>query len=381
MSVAAVLVAAGRGERAGGGIPKQYRPVAGIPILERSLNALLAHQGIDRVIPVIHPDDHAHYDTIAARVSDNRLAVPVHGGSTRAESVQASLTALTTEEPTKVLIHDAARPFLSLAVIDRLIEALDRFDGAFPAIPVADALWRQDDGLIPVERDHLLRAQTPQAFRFEKIVEAHRMGDADATDDVAVALAAGLSVTPVAGEEANFKITHPEDFEKADRMAAPPPDIRTGIGYDVHAFEPGSSVTLCGVEIPHDRRLKGHSDADVAMHALTDAIYGALAEGDIGQWFPPSEAEWKGARSSLFLEHAMGRVADRGFRVSNFDVVIVAERPKIGPHAQAMRLRLAEITGVSMDRISVKATTSERLGFVGREEGIAAEAVATLVGT
>jgi len=294
--------------------------------------------------------------------------------------VRNGLEDLSQTAPQYVYIHDGARPFLSVELMERLQRSLKDHHGAFPAIPVADALW-QKEGLEPVSRDGLLRAQTPQAFHYKEILEAHRNGDPQALDDVEIALSAGLTVSDVLGDERNFKVTTQDDLERADALARPSFDVKMGQGFDVHAFEPGDFVILNGVKIPFDKALKGHSDADVAMHALTDAIYGALAEGDIGQWFPPSQEKWKGAASDIFLKHAMERVKERGFQVSHLDCTIICEMPKIGPHALAMRESLAEITGLPIDKISVKATTSERLGFTGRGEGIASMATATLLKT
>lgn len=378
MENAALIVAAGRGTRAGGGTPKQYRALAGRPMLEHTLKAVLAHDRIDIVAVVIRPDDAEDFAAVRASVDDGRVLDAVHGGDTRAGSVRNGLAVLAEYAPQNVHIHDAARPFLPVAVLDRLIGALAAHDGAFPALDVVDALWMKPD-LTPVARDNLLRAQTPQSFAFDKIRQAHDKGDPDAADDVAVARAAGLDVVAVQGDEANFKVTTSDDLTRAEAQLRSTPDIRVGSGFDVHAFTDGADVILNGVRIPHDRALKGHSDADVAMHAITDAIYGALAEGDIGQWFPPSDAEWKGAASDIFLRHAVARCAERGFEISHLDCTIICETPKIGPHATAMREELSRITGLEVGRISVKATTSERLGFTGRGEGIAAQAAATLV--
>lgn len=381
--IAALIVAAGRGARAGGGRPKQYRDVAGQPVLLRTLRALLASDRVGRVLVVIHPDDRALYDQAVRGLDDPRLDPPVPGGAERAESVARGLEALAADPPDAVLIHDAARPFVSARVIGRVADALARHDGALAAIPVVDALRREEeDGFCgaPTPRDGVWRAQTPQGFRFPAILAAHRANpDPKAADDAEIARAAGLRVKLIESEAENFKITTAADFDRAARQAeAQMTDIRTGQGYDVHAFAPGDAVTLCGVKIPHQRALSGHSDADVAMHALTDAIFGALAEGDIGRWFPPSDPQWKGADSAIFLEKAVERVRARGGRLTHCDVTIVCERPKIGPHADAMRQRLAAIMGLEAGRISVKATTSERLGFTGREEGIAALATATV---
>ncbi len=378
MRIAALVVAAGRGTRAGDGLPKQYREVRGAPVLARTLRALLASPIVTEVLAVIHPEDRALY--AAAAPKDARLLPPVEGGAERALSVRAGLEALAADPPDRVLIHDAARPFVSPRVIADVATALDEHPGALAAVPIVDALWRDEGGLCGESppRAGLWRAQTPQGFRFEAILAAHRANaDPKAADDAAIARAAGLSVKLVESDAENFKITTARDFARAERQAMTQ-EIRTGMGYDVHAFEEGDSVTLCGVEIPFEKSLAGHSDADVAMHALTDAIFGALAEGDIGRWFPPSDPQWKGAASSIFLAKAAERVSARGGRLLNADVTIVCERPKIGPHAAAMQARLAAILGVAAERISVKATTSERLGFTGREEGIAASAIATV---
>lgn len=378
MRVAALVVAAGRGTRAGDGLPKQYRTVGGAPVLARTLRAILAAPHVTECLAVIHPDDRALY--AAAAPEDPRLRPPALGGAERALSVRAGLEALAADPPDRVLIHDAARPFVSPRVIADVVAALDDHEGALAAIPIVDALWREAGGLCADSppRAGLWRAQTPQGFRFPAILAAHRANpDPKAADDAAIARAAGLAVKLVESEAENFKITTPRDFARAERQAMTG-EIRTGMGYDVHAFCEGSSVTLCGVEIPFEKSLLGHSDADVAMHALTDALFGAVAEGDIGRWFPPSDPQWKGAASSIFLEKAMERVRARGFRLINADVTLVCERPKIGPHAAAMQARLAAIMGVEPGRVSVKATTSERLGFTGREEGIAAAAVATV---
>jgi 2-C-methyl-D-erythritol 4-phosphate cytidylyltransferase/2-C-methyl-D-erythritol 2,4-cyclodiphosphate synthase len=379
MRTAGLIVAAGRGERLGGDTPKQYLPLGRGTVLSRSVGALLANPAIDALRVVIHPADRGRYDDALRSVADPRLLPPVAGGASRAESVLAGLESLAEVAPDRVLIHDAARPFAGPEVIAGVLAALDDAPGAVPALPVVDALWRGSDNRArnPVPRAGLWRAQTPQGFHFAGILAAHRAHAGEVADDVAVARAAGLEVRIVPGSEANFKITTAADLERAN--AGGVMDIRIGNGFDVHAFGPGAGVTLCGVAVPFDRALVGHSDADVGMHALTDAIFGALAEGDIGRWFPPSDPTWKGAASGIFLERAMERAASRGFAVSHLDLTLVCEAPKIGPHAEAMRNALARITAVEPDRISVKATTSERLGFTGRGEGIAAFATATLV--
>ncbi len=370
MKIAGLIVAAGQGVRAGGEVPKQYQTLAGRSVLGHAILAL--HPYVDQLRIVIAADHQAYYDQATAGL---RLLPPVIGGETRNASVLAGLRALTDDAPDIVLIHDAARPFVSSRILIDLIEAMTKAEGAYPGIPVVDALWRDAQ---TVDREGLIRAQTPQAFRFPDILAAHLGHSGPANDDVEVAVKAGLSVTRIEGSEDNFKLTTSQDFVRAERQITRP-DIRTGIGYDVHAFGDGDHVILCGVSIPHVRALKGHSDADVAMHAITDAIFGALAEGDIGQWFPPSDLQWKGAASDIFLRKAVERCSTRGFMINHIDCTIICERPKIGPYATAMRANIAKITNVAEDRISVKATTSEQLGFTGREEGIAATATATLI--
>ncbi len=374
----ALIVAAGRGTRAGGPLPKQWQDLAGRPVLEHTLAAFQRHPGIEAIWLVLHRDDFAR----AAHLSGVHL---VEGGATRAESVRAGLEAMQKAAPDLVLIHDVARPLVSPAVIDAVLAALARSPGAAPALPVTDALWRGEGARVSgtVEREDLFRAQTPQGFRYPEILAAHRAHPGAAADDVEVARAAGLEVAITPGEEANLKITLPGDFARAERLMEAPMriEVRTGLGYDVHAFAPGTHVTLCGIEIEHMAALLGHSDADVGMHALTDALYGALAEGDIGRHFPPSDPKWRGAASEIFLRHAAGLVRERGWEIANCDVTLICEAPKIGPHAEAMQARLAEIMGVEAGRVSVKATTSERLGFTGRGEGIAAQAIATLTRT
>lgn len=381
---AALIVAAGRGSRAGGDVPKQYRPLGDEPVLARTIRALAAHPGCTAIQVVIHPDDIDLYATSLPQLAT--LRPPVMGGATRRDSVLAGLEALAASPPERVLIHDAARPFVTLDVIERVASGVAPDRAAFPALPIVDALWRAEGDLVaePQKRDDLWRAQTPQGFPFGPILAAHRASSGDVPDDVAIARSAGMAVAVVLGDGNNFKITLPGDFERAERLLQQEEgprqmDVRTGNGYDVHRFAPGDAVVLCGVKIPHSAALKGHSDADVAMHAITDAIFGALAEGDIGQWFPPSDDEWKDADSAIFLEKAIERIAARGFTLTHVDCTIICERPKIGPHAPAMRARIANLCRIDETRVSVKATTSERLGFTGREEGIAAQATATLV--
>ncbi len=372
MTVAAIIVAAGRGTRAGGDLPKQWQMLAGRPVVAHALEAFAGR--VDRLVLVIHPDDLPRAQGLGAEL--------VTGGPTRPESVRNALEHLADSGVTRVLIHDGARPLVSPALITRMIRALDHAPAAAPALPVTDALWRGADGRVTGTQDRagLWRAQTPQAFHFGPILAAHRAHPGGAADDVEVARAAGLDVAIVEGDEENLKLTFAQDFARAERlMKGRSMDIRLGNGFDVHAFGPGDHVWLCGVRVPHGAGLVGHSDADVGMHALTDAIYGALAEGDIGRHFPPSDPQWKGAASHIFLRHATERAAARGFAITHADVTLICERPRVGPHAEAMRAALAGILGVGPDRVSVKATTSERLGFTGREEGIAALATATLV--
>lgn len=375
MTVAVIIVAAGRGTRAGGAEPKQWRPLAGRPVLARTVGAF---RGIGRVLVVLHPDDMAR----GLQLFGGTVTL-VAGGATRDASVQAALECLDGSDVTRVLIHDGARPLVPAQVIEDVLRALDDAPAAAPALAVTDALWRGDTEVTGTEdRAGLWRAQTPQGFRFPEILAAHRAHPGGAADDVEVARAAGMAVRIVPGHEDNLKITFAADFTRAEAILRERTkmDIRTGNGYDVHAFTEGDHVTLCGVKVPHTKGLLGHSDADVGMHALTDAIYGALAEGDIGRHFPPSDPQWKGAESWIFLDHAVKLAATKGYRISNCDVTLICERPKIGPHALDMGATLARIMGLAEDRVSVKATTSERLGFTGREEGIAAIATVTLIG-
>jgi 2-C-methyl-D-erythritol 4-phosphate cytidylyltransferase / 2-C-methyl-D-erythritol 2,4-cyclodiphosphate synthase len=380
---AAILVAAGRGLRAGAGGPKQYRSIGGQTVIARAMAAFSTHPEVAVVQPVVNPDDIAMFN---AAVSGLRHESPVNGGATRQASVLAGLEALAPSRPDVVLIHDAARPFVAAAVISRAIEAAQRSGAAIPVIPVTDTIKLVDEaGAIAAtpERAKLRIAQTPQAFRFETILDAHRRAARDGltefTDDAAIAEWAGLTVATFEGDAANMKLTTPEDFVREEaRLAAALGDIRTGTGYDVHAFGDGDHVWLCGLRVPHSKGFLAHSDGDVGLHALVDAILGALADGDIGSHFPPSDMTWKGASSDQFLKYAIERVTARGGRIGNLEVTMICERPKIGPLRDQMRARIAEISGVDISRIAVKATTSERLGFTGREEGIAATASATI---
>ncbi|WP_306006984.1 bifunctional 2-C-methyl-D-erythritol 4-phosphate cytidylyltransferase/2-C-methyl-D-erythritol 2,4-cyclodiphosphate synthase [Aquicoccus porphyridii] len=374
MKIAALIVAAGRGTRAGPGAPKQWRALAGRRVIDWTLARFQAAPRVSRIMLTLHPDD------IATFAPPPGIEVTA-GGASRAASVRCGLEALAADPPDLVLIHDVARPCLPQAVIDRVIAALDTSPGAAPALPVTDALWHGGDGQVTGTQDRagLYRAQTPQGFHFAAILAAHRTHAGDAADDVEIARAAGLEIAIVPGHEDNLKITHAEDFARAERILGGQMDIRLGHGYDVHRFGPGDHVMLCGVAVPHDRGLQGHSDADVGLHALSDAIYGALAMGDIGRHFPPSDPQWKGTESHVFLRHAADLARKQGFTLSNVDCTLICERPKVGPHAAAMQARMADILGIDAARVSVKATTSERLGFTGREEGIAAIATATLV--
>ena len=374
----ALIVAAGSGSRHGGTIPKQYQFLNGEPVLRHAIKALLAHPNIYEVCVVITEADTEKYQDTISPIKDSRLIAPAYGGDTRSTSVSNGLARLS---GTHVLIHDGARPLVPLDALDRLMETLNSTPAAFLALPVTDALWTVENrhAITPMPRDTLWRAQTPQAFSLSDIISAHKNQTRPADDDVAMARRAGIDVTPVLGSEQNIKITHAGDIERAKRLMGIQMDIRTGTGFDVHALGVGNHVILNGISIPHTHAMIGHSDADVAMHAITDALFGALAEGDIGQWFPPSEAKWKGAASDIFLRKAVERCTARGFKISNVDCTIICEMPKIGPRALEMRQNLSRIMDLAIDRISVKATTSEKLGFTGRGEGIAAQAVATLV--
>ena len=378
--IAALIVAAGRGLRVGGDVPKQFRQLAGMPVLSHTINAFLSHDQIDTVMVVLNLDD---IDLFNERVRPHLVSGEVsiaQGGAERCASVHNGLLALGEGHPDYVLIHDGARPLIDRKTISAVIGAMRPAKGAAPAIELSDTLWQSDGEVVTgsPDRASLCRAQTPQGFPFAAILKAHQDDGANRTDDVQVAIHAGLDVAIVPGDERNLKITTEQDFLRAEQILGQGMNTRIGNGFDVHAFGPGTEVTLLGVNIPHTQALSGHSDADVAMHAITDAIYGALAQGDIGTWFPPSDAQWKGAASDIFLRHACNLAQELGFRLVNLDCTIICENPKIGPHRAAMRARMAQITGLAKDRISVKATTSEGLGFTGRKEGIAAMATANL---
>lgn len=377
--VVALVVAAGRGRRFGADVPKQYQSLAGRPVLRHTLARLAANPQVDAVRTVIHSDDLDLYAEAAAGLG---LLEPVFGGETRQDSVRLGLESLSALGCEVVLIHDGARPFVDAGTIARVAAALDSHPGAVPAVAVADTLKRGTAGGLvggTVDRAHLWRAQTPQGFRFQDILAAHlAAAGQELTDDAAVAEQAGLSVALVQGSEDNFKITTIADLDRAGRVLSGPGETRMATGYDVHRFAPGTGVWLCGVQIPHDFGLEGHSDADVALHAATDALLGTIAAADIGRHFPPSDPKWKGAPSDRFLAHAGALVAGLGGRVVHLDITVICERPKIGPHRAAMQAKVAEILGLAYDRVSVKATTTEGLGFTGRREGIAAQAAATV---
>jgi 2-C-methyl-D-erythritol 2,4-cyclodiphosphate synthase/2-C-methyl-D-erythritol 4-phosphate cytidylyltransferase len=386
-SIAVIVVAAGKGERASrfdNAGPKQYRLLGGVTVLERSIRSFLAVPDVTTILPVIHAEHRERYATL--KLQDGRLREPVPGGASRQSSVLAGLEALRGDPPDIVLIHDAARPFVDPGVIQDVIATLDVCPAALPVAAVVDTIKRSLDGKRVAQtenRSELFAAQTPQGFHFQPILDAHRKAAMDPrsfTDDAEIAEWSGLEVALVAGHVDTFKITHPEDFARAERILGETmtTETRIGTGYDVHSFVPGDHVWLGGVKIPHHAGLNGHSDSDVALHALTDAILGAIGEGDIGFHFPPSDPQWKGAASTMFLRHAGDLVARRSGRIVNLDVTIVAEAPRIGPHAPAMRAVIAQTLGISADRVAVKATTNEKLGFIGREEGIVSIASASV---
>jgi len=383
IGVAVVVVAAGRGTRAGGDRPKQFQPIGGAPMLRHSLAMLAEHPNVDVIQPVIGRDDGESFRLSALNVD---TLAPVFGGTTRQASVRAGLEALVERNPEIVLVHDAARPFASPALVSRAIETAAKTGAAAPALPITDTVKTVDDNARvtgTLDRANLRAVQTPQAFAFGALLDAHRraaaQGREDFTDDAALAEWAGLPVTVFAGEAGNIKLTNPEDFMRAETtQLAALGDVRMGTGIDVHAFVPGDHITLGGIRIAHDRSLTGHSDADVILHALVDAILGALADGDIGVHFPPSDPQWRGASSDKFLRFALDRLKARGGRIAHIDINVVCESPRIGPHRDDMRARIAELAGIDATRVGVKATTSEKLGFTGRGEGIVAYATATV---
>lgn len=386
--MAALIVAAGRGARAATDTlqPKQYCRIGSEPMLTHTLCAFAAHSGVDDILVVIHPDDRVLYEEAAGPFA-GRLLAPVMGGARRQDSVRAGLEVLAERSPDRVLIHDAARPFVDGALISRVTASLEGHPGALPCLPVTDTLKREEHGRVmgTVSREGLWRAQTPQGFHFDAILAAHRAAAQDPTldftDDAAVAEWFGLDVALVEGAEHNRKLTTAEDLTIADEMmrrASGTGTMRVGSGYDVHALEPGDEVILCGVRIPHTKKLIGHSDADVGLHALTDALLGTIADGDIGTHFPPSDDRWRGAGSEIFLKAAADKIAARGGSIVHVDVTLLCEAPRIGPYRDAMRGAMAQILGIESVQVSVKATTNEGLGFVGRGEGIAAMATATV---
>jgi 2-C-methyl-D-erythritol 4-phosphate cytidylyltransferase/2-C-methyl-D-erythritol 2,4-cyclodiphosphate synthase len=378
-STFALIVAAGRGARFGGPLPKQYLALGGTTVLRHAALAFATHPRIADVLVAIRPEDRELFDRAVAGLS---FLPPVPGGAERQDSVRLGLETLAAHKPDRVLIHDGARPFPGTALIDRVIDGLDRAPAAIPVLPLGDTIKRVEDGRIleTIDRSQLWRAQTPQGFHFDAILAAHRqVAGRVLTDDAAVAEAAGIAPLIVAGSEENLKVTTAEDLAAAERLlAARQGDTRVGQGFDVHPFGPGDHVTVCGVAIPHEVAPVGHSDADVGLHALTDAVLGAIGAGDIGLHFPPSDPRWRGASSDRFLAYAAALVRERGGAIAAVDVTIICERPKIAPYRDRMIERLAEILEISSDRVSVKATTTERLGFTGRGEGIAAQAVATV---
>ncbi|KFG90153.1 Bifunctional enzyme IspD/IspF [Sphingobium herbicidovorans NBRC 16415] len=378
--VVALVVAAGQGSRAGGGSPKQFRSIAGKAVIAHAVDALARHPRIEALMLVVGTGQE---DTVSALISPQKVAAIAQGADSRRGSVRAGLEAIAAAGGADlVLIHDAARPFLPADVVDRLLAALDTAAGAIPVLPVADTLVRGvgDRAGNVVDRSGLFRVQTPQAFHFDTILAAHRDWDdaQEATDDAQMLRAGRHDVILVPGDERLEKLTYPQDFDRAETWLAGQRTTRIGMGYDVHRLAEGEQLWLGGVQIEHDRGLAGHSDADVAIHAIVDALLGALTEGDIGSHFPPSDPQWRGAASSRFLEYAGARVADRGGRIDHVDLTIICEAPKIGPHRERMRTRIGEILAIPLDRVSVKATTTEGLGFAGRREGIAAQAVATI---
>jgi 2-C-methyl-D-erythritol 4-phosphate cytidylyltransferase/2-C-methyl-D-erythritol 2,4-cyclodiphosphate synthase len=387
MSVVAVIVAGGSGLRAGGGLPKQYQLVGGKPVLRWTLEVFLSHPLVSKVQTVIGLGHESLFASATEGLSS--LLKPVVGGGSRQDSCRSGIEACLNFDPQKILIHDAARPFLSQDLISNIIRELDHASAVIPGLPVADTMKYAPSGMIErtVDRASLWFVQTPQGFHYDKILAAHLKAKNDGqlsfTDDAAVAEYAGMRVQIVAGEQKNRKLTTAHDIDEADREHSTGrfenlPDVRMGQGIDFHVFEKGNAVTLCGVKIPHTHKLKGHSDADVALHAITDAILGAIGEVDIGQHFPPSDKQWKGAPSSIFVAKAMELLAVRGGMLANVDLTILAEAPRIGPHLVAMKESLRDMLGIAVDRIAIKATTTEKMGAIGRKEGMSASAIATV---
>ena len=373
-NITAIVLAAGRGLRAGGPGPKQWQPLMGKPLISWSIAPFLTHPMVSQVVVVHHPDE----DDLLSQLPSGILYVA--GGLNRDDSVRCALTAIEPLSPDYVLIHDAARPCLDQYLLSECINSMVTHGAAAPAVAVQDTLWRGTDQVLDmIDRTQIFRAQTPQCFAYALISSAHKSAEFSATDDVQIARTAGHAIAIVPGNEDNIKVTLPGDFARAEQILRGRMKLRVGNGFDVHRFGPGTEITLCGVNLPHKAGLIGHSDADVGMHAVTDAIYGALARGDIGQHFPPSDPQWKSSASDIFLKHAVDLAAEMGFRIENVDCTLICEFPKIGPHAHAMRARMAQIMGLKEDQVSIKATTSETLGFTGREEGIAAMASAALV--
>jgi 2-C-methyl-D-erythritol 4-phosphate cytidylyltransferase/2-C-methyl-D-erythritol 2,4-cyclodiphosphate synthase len=374
MTVTALIVAAGSGQRMGGGLPKQYRPLGGKPVLRWAVEALIRHPRIDRVRVVIH----AIHQALAGEALDGLdVGTPILGGEQRADSVRAGLAA---SEPGQILVHDAARPFCPPEVVDRLLDALERHDGAAPVLAIGDTLARADELLgEPIDRTLAVRVQTPQAFGLESLRSAYEAWRGEApTDEASVARAAGLTVAAVDGDPLLDKLTTPADWDRAEALLAARLVPRTGLGFDVHGFAGDGPLMLGGVAIPHSRGLAGHSDADVALHAITDALLGAAGLGDIGEYFPPSDPQWQGASSDLFLAHAAGLIRSSGGIIDHVDCTIICEEPKVAPHRSAIKARIAHILGLGQTQVSIKATTTEGLGFTGRREGIAAQAVASI---
>jgi 2-C-methyl-D-erythritol 4-phosphate cytidylyltransferase/2-C-methyl-D-erythritol 2,4-cyclodiphosphate synthase len=391
MSITALIVAAGRGLRAGGDLPKQYRALNGRPVLAWTLEPFLAHDKVDQVVAVIHPADAKHYEATVGCLPPTlrtKLAVPVHGGDTRQDSVRRGLEALVDAAPAIVLVHDGARPFVSDRLIAAAIAHAGATGAAVPGCPVTDTVKTVDaSGVVTgtLDRESLRAVQTPQGFDFALVLSVHRQAADNAelsfTDDAALFEWARSPVQVFAGDPYNVKLTRPEDFEMAEgrfRPGRPNLIARTGSGFDVHAFGPGNHVWLGGIRIPHERGVEAHSDGDVILHALTDALLGALADGDIGVHFPPSDPQWRGASSDRFLTYAVEKVRTRKGFIDHLDVTLLCERPRLGPYREAMRARIAEIAGLQLSRVSIKATTTEKLGFTGRGEGIAAQAIATI---